>query len=232
MTNPPDGRRSRAKREPLSRDRVLQAALAFIDERGIDDLSMRRLASTLEVEAMSLYNHVDDKDDLLNGVLDIVVDEADLEPRPGEHWKATVQRGAEDLLAAFAAHPNARELMVRYPGHRAQGVVVNTFMSVLHEAGYPSPAVHSAWHLISSYFNGYLMTLGHMLDRQPEEREAALRLLRSLPPEDYRHQHAEMFVDCGLQEEFSIGLKIVLDGMEQYLEEAREQVPRARGRRR
>ena len=74
-------RRSPADREPrspLNRERVLRAALHLADERGIDALTMRELGQRLGVEAMSLYNHVDNKDDLLDGMIDLVVSEIDL----------------------------------------------------------------------------------------------------------------------------------------------------------
>ena len=71
------------KRTPLNRERVLRAAVALADEAGIDALSMRRLGQELGVEAMSLYNHVANKDDLLNGITDLVLGEIEL-PRGGE----------------------------------------------------------------------------------------------------------------------------------------------------
>ena len=67
-----------AKRTPLNRERVLRAAVALADEAGIESLSMRRLGQELGVEAMSLYNHVANKDDLLNGITDLVLGEIEL----------------------------------------------------------------------------------------------------------------------------------------------------------
>ena len=86
--------RTRSRRRPaLSRARVLEAAVALADDQGLEALSMRRLGAELGVEAMSLYNHVADKDDLLDGLVDLVVSEFD-SPRAaqGEAWRATLRR--------------------------------------------------------------------------------------------------------------------------------------------
>src|SRR3970040_1134736 len=80
-------------RTPLSKERVLRAAIALADEGGIEALSMRRLAKELGVEAMSLYNHVANKDEILDGIVDGVVSEIDL-PSDGVDWKTAIRRGA------------------------------------------------------------------------------------------------------------------------------------------
>ena len=78
-------------RVPLNRDRVLRAAMVLADESGIESLSMRRLGQQLGVEAMSLYNHVANKDDILDGIVDIVVSEI-VVPSSGTEWKAAMRR--------------------------------------------------------------------------------------------------------------------------------------------
>src|ERR1700745_3431817 len=80
-------------RAPLSRDRVLRAAVTRADQDGISSLSMRKLGEALGVEAMSLYNHVASKSDLLDGMIDIVFSEIDLPSGDGD-WKAAMRRRA------------------------------------------------------------------------------------------------------------------------------------------
>src|SRR5215472_487470 len=90
-------------RAPLNRQRVIAAAVAFADQHGIDSLTMRRLGQELSVEAMSLYNHVGNKDDMLDGMLDIVFGEIDLPP-VGVDWKAAMRQRAL----------SAREVLLRH----------------------------------------------------------------------------------------------------------------------
>ena len=87
-------------RKPLSRERILEAALAHADERGIESLSMRKLGQSLGYEAMSLYNHVANKDDLLDGMLDVVL--AEMEPSlPGEGMPGVRRAAISALCIGF-----------------------------------------------------------------------------------------------------------------------------------
>ena len=91
-------------RIPLSRDRVLRAAVAFADESGIGSLSMRKLGEALGVEAMSLYNHVANKDDLLDGMVDFVFSEIDL-PSGGADWKTSMRHRGVSAARLWRAIP-------------------------------------------------------------------------------------------------------------------------------
>src|ERR1700692_2122303 len=97
-------------RIPLSRGRVLLAAVAFADEQGIASLSMRKLGEVLGVEAMSLYNHVANKDELLDGMVDLVFGEIDL-PAGGAEWKPAMRERAQSARQALRRHPWAIALM-------------------------------------------------------------------------------------------------------------------------
>src|SRR6202035_1008245 len=90
-------------RTPLSRERVLVAAVAFADEHGIASLSMRKLGEVLGVEAMSLYNHVANKDQLLDGMVDVVCGEIDL-PAGGADWKTSMRERAQSARQALRRH--------------------------------------------------------------------------------------------------------------------------------
>src|SRR5688572_4745470 len=90
-------------RKPLNRDRVLRAAIAIADEDGLESLTMRRLGQALGVEAMSLYNHVANKDDILDGMIDIIFGEIGL-PEAGD-WKEAMRRRAFSSRAVLTRHP-------------------------------------------------------------------------------------------------------------------------------
>src|SRR5512133_936611 len=97
-------------RAPLSRDRVLQAAIGLADEGGIESLTMRKLARELGVEAMSLYNHVANKGDLVDGIVDLVVGEIDLPATA--NWEAAIRECAISAHDAFLRHPWACSLVM------------------------------------------------------------------------------------------------------------------------
>ena len=99
-------------RLPLSRDRVLGAAIALADEAGIESVSMRKVGQALGVEAMSLYNHVANKDEILSGIVDMVVDEFELSV-PGEaDWKGALRRTAMSAYEVLIRHPWAASLVL------------------------------------------------------------------------------------------------------------------------
>src|SRR5688572_31459655 len=100
-----------SQRKPLSRERVLRAALKLADDEGLDALSMRNLAQTLKVEAMSLYNHVSNKENILDGLVELVVGEIVL-PAPGGDWRAAMRERAHSAHAVLMQHPWATMLFV------------------------------------------------------------------------------------------------------------------------
>ena len=101
-------------RVPLSRERVLQAAVRLADESGIDALSMRRLGQELGVEAMSLYNHVANKDDLLDGIVDLVLGDIEIPPS-GTPWREAMRKRAISAHEVLLAHPwAALQIMSRF----------------------------------------------------------------------------------------------------------------------
>src|SRR4051795_11334257 len=100
---------STGPRVPLSRARILRAALAIADEQGIDALSMRKLAQALGFEAMSLYNHVASKSDLLDGLLDLVLEETEV-PGPDGPWDAALRARAVSVHGVLRRHTWAAPL--------------------------------------------------------------------------------------------------------------------------
>jgi AcrR family transcriptional regulator len=103
-----------SQRQPLSRERILQTALILADQQGLAALSMRKLAEALQVEAMSLYNHVTHKEDLLDGLVERVVAEIEV-PTAGGDWREAMRRRAHSAHAALMRHPWATQLFVYIP---------------------------------------------------------------------------------------------------------------------
>ena len=136
MPAPPDA--LPAPRIPLSRNRVLRAAAAFADENGIEALSMRKLAHAVGVEAMSLYNHVASKEDLLDGMIDLVFSEIEL-PSAAEGWKRAMRQRAMSVRTVLARHRWAIGLM---ESRTSPGPATlrhhNAVLGCLREAGSPS----------------------------------------------------------------------------------------------
>src|SRR5258708_39486996 len=105
------------RREPLSRERVLLAALLLADAGGIDSMSMRKVGQELGVEAMSLYNHVANKDDLLDGMIDVLVSEIEV-PASGGDWRTALRGSILSARALMLRHPWAPRLIASHPRSR------------------------------------------------------------------------------------------------------------------
>src|SRR4026209_2472267 len=157
-----------AKRTPLNRERVLRAAVALADEAGIESLSMRRLGQELGVEAMSLYNHVANKDDLLNGITDLVLREIEL-PDDGDDWKTALRRHAISAHDVLVAHPWACRLALSPDTVSLASVRRAEWMlQQLREGGFSPEVTYHAYHALDAHFLGFtLWQPAHGL-RQPE----------------------------------------------------------------
>ncbi|MDX6440179.1 MAG: hypothetical protein QOF45_2762 [Gaiellaceae bacterium] len=141
-------------RTPLSKDRVLRTAIALADEHGIESLTMRKLAQELEVEAMSLYHYVAKKDDLLAGVVDIVLMEIEL-PAKSAGWKAAIREIAISAHDALTRHPWACKLMLGMKGvSPARLRYMESLLATLREAGFSPDLTYHAYHALDSHIMG------------------------------------------------------------------------------
>jgi AcrR family transcriptional regulator len=204
------------KRAALNRDRVLRAAMRLADEGGLDSLSMRRLGQTLGVEAMSLYNHVAGKDEILDGLGDLVMREFELPPPDGE-WEASLRRLAISAHDALIRHPWAASLLVS-PARSIPTRMryIDAVCGCLRTAGFSPESTFHAYHAIDSHILGFtLWELGHAL---PDVSEDTMReFLRTLPRDEYPHlaEHVDQHLhgtNRDDQPEFEFGLDLVLDG--------------------
>jgi AcrR family transcriptional regulator len=207
-------------RVPLSRDRVLQAAIRIADEEGIEALSMRRLARELGVEAMSLYNHVANKDEILSGIVDIVANEVEMPPNRG-NWKAEVRQSAISAHDAFLRHRWACPLMMRTTSPIPSRMRwMEWLLRTLREAGLTPNLTHHAYHALDSHITGFtLWQVSFPFDTREELLDLAEDFLAKIPADEYPYalEHAEQHLaepDPDEPSEFEFGLDLILDGLE------------------
>ncbi|MEM9071811.1 MAG: TetR/AcrR family transcriptional regulator [Myxococcota bacterium] len=204
-------------RTPLQRDAILTAAIRLADAQGIEALSMRRLGREVGVEAMSLYNHVANKDDVLDGIVDLIVGEIEV-PSLREDWKAAMRRRGLSAHEVLMRHPWATKLMVSRVNVGPNMLrYVNATIGSLREAGFSWAMADHAWNVIDSFVYGFtLQRLNFPFDAD-EYANVAASYLPSISAEEFPYlrgmtrEVAEGRHD-GLQD-FAFGLDLVLDGL-------------------
>jgi len=213
-------------RVPLTRERVLGAAVLLADEDGIESLTMRSLGLRLGVEAMSLYNHVANKDDLLDGMVDLVVSEIEL-PTDTVDWKAAMRRRAISAQSVFSRHPWASALVdSRESSGPARLRYFDWVIGALRRAGFTLEMAVRAFSLLDSYVYGFgrqQLNMSAGGDLEPGEMGAAF--LRAIPAAEYpylREMVVEYAMKYGYDEsaDFAFGLDLILDGLQRLLDRA------------
>lgn len=208
---------------PLTRDKVLRVAVNLADESGIEALSMRVLGRQLGVEAMSLYNHVANKDDLLDGMVDLVIDEIEL-PSLDADWREAMRTRAYSARAVFTRHPwAARFIDSRISGGRGRLRYFEAVLGVLRRAGFTVELAARAFSLIDSYIYGFGRQRLNMPSGDEGGLQAAESFLQALPAEAFPYL-AEMAATHaarpGYDEaaDFAFGLNLILDGLQRVLD--------------
>ncbi len=208
------------KRRPLSRERILETAIAYADEHGIDALSMRKLGQELGFEAMSLYNHVAKKDDLLDGMVDAVLAEME-PPLPGEGL-AGIRRAAISAHASLQRHPWAAGLLMTPARVRpARLAFMDALLRGLREAGFSPETIYHAYHVLDAHIIGFsLWQSTHDFDL-PDEVTADLQgfMDRVLPAETYPdlRAHGAQHMEPGAHQDvsaFEYGLDLILESLQ------------------
>jgi AcrR family transcriptional regulator len=209
-------------RLPLSRDRILRAALGLADESGIESVTMRKLAQALGVEAMSLYNHVADKADIVEGIVDRVVGMIELPASPVE-WETAIRTCAVSAYDAFRRHPWACALVLT-PGPSpaapsARLRYMEWLLARLRGAGFSPEVTYHAYHAVDSHILGFTMwELGHSAPARQDIGDLAAIVVRGLPVDEFPYllehvqQHRAGFGHGGVSE-FEYGLDLILDGL-------------------
>jgi AcrR family transcriptional regulator len=199
---------------------VVRKAIALADAGGFESLSMRRLADELDTAPMSLYRHVTNKEDLLDGMVDVVFGEM-YPPAVGRDWTTELRERGISARAALQSHPWAVGLMETrvHPGP-ASAVHHNATMGCLREAGFPfRDAVH-AYNLLDSYTYGFALQEQTIPFETPEESAEMAKTTVGERGDEYPYL-AEVVVELGKRgydytEEFEFGLDFILHGLERF----------------
>jgi len=203
----------------LSRDRVLHAAVGFADNSGIGSLTMRKLGEALGVEAMSLYNHVANKAELLDGMVDLVFGEIDLPE--GVDWKAAMRERAISVRRALGRHPWAIGLM---ESRSSPGPATlrhhDRVLGILRGGGFSVALAAHAFSVLDSYIYGFALNEASLpFHTADETAEVAQAIFASLPADAYPHL-TELTVERVLKpgydygDEYEFGLDLILDGLD------------------
>ena len=207
-------------RAPLSRQRALAAAVALADAEGIASLTMRRLAKDLGVEAMSLYHHLANKDDILDGMVDQVFAEIEL-PSFTDGWKVAMRVRTISVRAVLIRHPWAIGIM---ESRTSPGPATlrhhDAVLGCLRTDGFSIDMAGHAFALIDSYVYGFVLQEVNLpFEHGDDMVEAVESILPELPMRDYPHL-SEFAIERVMQPgyrfgaEFDFGLEVILDGLE------------------
>ena len=206
-----------APRTPLNRELVLETAMGLADTGGIKAMTMSKIAAELGVEAMSLYHHVANKDDILDGILDAVAAEIDL-TEEGD-WKATTRRRAISAQATLLRHPWAAMLWVsRMSLGGARMKYMDVALSTFRRGGLDEELTHHAYHVVENHIIGYAMQQVSFAVDTSNLDSLAGEFLERLPREEYPdlalHVRQHMVPPSEAETEFEFGLRLILDGVE------------------
>ena len=208
------------RRTPLNRDRIIRAAVALADQTGLESFSMRGLAPELGVVPMALYKHVKNKDELLDGMVDVVFDEIE-DPSIDIDWKDAMLRRALSARQALRRHPWAIGLMeTRHPGP-ANLRNHNAVMGCLREAGFSFEDAIHAYSVQDACIYGFALqekTLGlETPDAAGEAMQRRAERLGGLDDYPYLAEIAAKIPETGYDNaiEFAWGLDLILDGLDQ-----------------
>jgi len=211
--------RATKSRTPLSRERVLDAAMRLADEDGIESLSMRKLARELGVEAMSLYHHVANKEDLVHGLLGRVADEIEF-PSAADDWEESIRRTAISAHAALRRHTWAAAPMLA----PSTGILpkrieyMEALLGCLRDAGLPPDLTYHAYHVIEAHIFGFsLWQAGHSFSSL-DLGAAVADFRRQFPPGEFPHisEHIDQHMSDGPHREvsaFELALDLILEGL-------------------
>jgi len=199
---------------------VLHAAAALADESGLEALSMRKLGEAVGVEAMSLYTHVANKDDLLDGMIDIVFSEIDL-PSGEDDWKTAIRQRAISVRRVLSRHRWAIGLM---ESRSSPGPATlrhhDAVIGCLRNAGFSVELTAHAYSALDSYIYGFALQERSLpFDNPDETAELAQAIFTQFPTDGYPHLAAlttEHVLRPGYDygDEFEFGLDLILDGLE------------------
>ena len=208
------------QRTPLTRDRLLHGALIVVDQGGLHALTMRALADQVGVKPMSLYHHVAHKEEILDGLIDLVFGEIDLPEIDGD-WRGAISRRAHSARAVLRRHPWAIALM---ESRRTPGPATlhhhDTVIGIFRAGGFSVAETAHAYALVDSYVYGFALQEAMLpMEGADATAELAGSMMEQFPVGAYPHL-AELAVEHVMRPgydfaaEFDFGLELILDGLE------------------
>jgi len=215
-------------RVPLSRERILRTAVALADEGGVESLSMRKIALELGVVPMALYKHVANKDELLDGMVDVVVGEID-PPPGGTDWKTTIRQRVLSARSALLRHPWASQVIESRTDPTPTVLeYMDSMVGIFRAGGFSIDLTHHAMHAMGSRLLGFTQEL---FDDSVDLDPAATAVMVQQMAGKYPHiiemlvaiTHDEASVvgqGCDDQFEFEFALDLMLDGLERLRDTA------------
>ncbi|HEX9357462.1 MAG TPA: TetR/AcrR family transcriptional regulator C-terminal domain-containing protein [Streptosporangiaceae bacterium] len=211
---------TRARREPLTRQRVLSAALGYLDENGLAELSMHKLGAQLGVSGMSLYNHVADKDALLDGIVELLWDElAAAQPASGD-WRQILRELGLSLRLLAHRHPRAVTLLLTRPVLSVPMLrVYQRALQAMADGGLPQPRALEVLRTVVGYTFGYALTELSALcatagETQLQRMRRVSRMISDDLPDDLLEVAMTVCGECDMAGHFATGLDLILSGPE------------------
>ena len=207
-------------RPPLSRERILAEAMRMADDAGLESLSMRKLGQALGVEAMSLYHHVSNKDDVIDGIVDLVLAETE-PPSTKEEWDVAIRASAISIHDALRRHPWAGPLLMMRarPGRLSY---MDSLLARLRDAGFSPEATFTNYHVLDGHIFGFSLWENSHIYTPEQMAEMEELFERVITPTAYPNlrEHAEQHFAEGPHREvspFELALDLILDGMKTSL---------------
>jgi AcrR family transcriptional regulator len=216
-----DGESSTGRhREPLTRERILRAALHVMDAEGLEAVTMRRLGRELGVEAMSLYNHVEDKEAILEGILEVVMAEFEFPNETGD-WEADVRAGARAWRRLMIAHPTVIALFAesKHPASSPERLrPMEWAFDVLGRGGLSEDEVVHTFRAFGGYIMGSVLNevanpVPGVADR--DHRAEHEQLARALPTDEFPNlaRLLPLMAECDAEVDFEFGLDLLMAGL-------------------
>ena len=214
-------------REPLTKDRILQAAVALADEGGVDSLSMRKIAQELGVVPMALYKHVANKDEILDGMVDVIVGEID-PPLADADWKIAMRERILSARRALLRHAWASRVIESRSEPTPMVIsYIDSMMGIFRSGGFSIDLMHHAMHVMGSRILGFSQELFDDTSSMPEEEAVAMwtqladhypniaALVGEISGGEISHDEGSIVGGgCDDQFEFEFALDLMLDGLE------------------
>jgi len=227
-------------RVPLTKERILQAAVALADEGGVESLGMRRIAQELDVVPMALYKHVANKDEMLDGMVDVVVGEID-QPLAGADWKTAIRERVLSARRVLLRHPWASQVIeTRAEPTPAVIAYMDSMMGILRSGGFSIDLMHHTMHVMGSRILGFSQELFDDASSMPEEEAIAMwaqladrypniaALVGAISGGEISHDEGSVVGGgCDDQFEFEFALDLLLDGLERLRQRSDDWLPSA-----